>query len=367
MKIGVNATFLHEKPTGLGVFTAGVSRCMSEQEEDLLVFSPIPVPDLQEKFRYRIPASVRGSLNFSGNLLRAAYLNRVIPLLCRRKKIEVLFCPMIEYPFLPLVPLVVHVHDLHPLKFAPQFKRAAVHFRFSLRRLERTAQRVTVSSAAVRKELLEATDLPEDRIDVVPLAYNRERFYPRGPEGRAAFMSRHVLTRPYLLTVGNLFSYKNLDMLIEAFSRIKDAVPHMLVIVGRKEFAPRGVKSGERVLFTDYVPDEDLPAFYSHADLVVHPSLSEGFGLTPLEAMACGAPVLSSSACALPEVVGDAGILFDPGDPGALGDLIVRVLRDQGLRKELSGKGLERAKMFSWEKTAAGIIASCRKAKGGGR
>ncbi|MDA8434250.1 MAG: glycosyltransferase family 1 protein [Nitrospiraceae bacterium] len=367
MKIGINATSLHEKPTGLGVFTAEVSRCMSAQEKDLLVFSPIPVTGLPERFRYRIPASVKGSLNFSGNLLRAVYLNGVLPLLCRRNGIEVLFCPMIEYPFVPLVPLVVHVHDLHPLKFAPQFKRAAVHFRFSLRRIKSTARRVTVSSEAVKKELLGATDLPEDRIDVVPLAYNRELFYPRKTGGRAEFMSRYSLTRPYLLTVGNLFPYKNLDMLIESFLGIKDAIPHMLVIVGRKEFAPAGMKGGERVFFTDYVPDEDLPGFYSHAEMVVHPSLSEGFGLTPLEAMACGTPVLSSSACALPEVVGNAGILFDPRDPGALGALIVRVLQDQRLRKELTEKGLERAKMFSWEKTASGIIMSCRKAQGEGR
>jgi glycosyltransferase involved in cell wall biosynthesis len=278
----------------------------------------------------------------------------------------VLFCPITEYPFLPLVPLVVHVHDLQPVKFAPQFKRAAVHFRISLNLLKNIARRVTVSSLAVKKDLLSATDLREDVIDVVPLAYNRELFFPRGPEGRAAFMSRHSLTRPYLLTVGNLFPYKNLDLLIEAFLKIQDAIPHLLVIVGRKEFASHEWASGERVLFTDYIPDAELPDFYSYADLLVHPSLSEGFGLTPLEAMACGTPVLSSSAASLPEVVGDAGLLFDPRDARALAELIVGVLHDGRLRAELSRKGLERAKIFSWEKTASGIIGACRRALGEG-
>jgi glycosyltransferase involved in cell wall biosynthesis len=364
LKIGVNATFLHEKPTGLGVFTAEISRGMSALNRDLLVFSPIPVSGVPEGSLYRVPPSVKGSLRFSGNLLRAAYLNGVLPLLCRRNRIGVLFCPMIEYPFVPLVPLVVHVHDLHPVKFAPQFKRAAAHFKLSLRRLEKVVRRVTVSSVAVKKELLGATGLREDIIDVVPLAYDRRLFYPRGPEGRDAFMARYSLTRPFILTVGNLFPYKNLDMLIEAFLRIQDAIPHMLVIVGRKEFASGELTSAERVLFTDYVPDEDLPSFYSYADLLVHPSLSEGFGLTPLEAMACGTPVLSSSACALPEVVGEAGILFDPLDAGALARLIVRVLQDVRLREELSEKGLDRTKNFSWEKTASGLIDACRKALG---
>jgi glycosyltransferase involved in cell wall biosynthesis len=364
LKIGINATFLHQKPTGLGVFTSEIARSVSALNEDLLVFSPIQVAGVPEGSLYKVPSSVKGSLRFSGNLLRAAYLNAVLPLLCRRSGVKVLFCPMIEYPFVPLVPLVVHVHDLHPVKFASQFKRAAVHFRFSLHRLEKVVQRVTVSSMAVKKELLGATGLKGDIIDVVPLAYNRDLFYPRAPEKRAAFMARYSLTRPYLLTVGNLFSYKNLDTLVEAFLEIKDAVPHMLVVVGRKEFAPHQLTSGERVLYTDYVPDEDLPDFYSYADLLVHPSLSEGFGLTPLEAMACGTPVLSSSACALPEVVGDAGVLFDPRNADELAGLIVRVLQDGRLRKELTEKGLARVKNFSWEKTASGIISACRKALG---
>ena len=362
MKLAVNATFLHEKPTGLGVFTSEVCRGISTLNRDLLVFSPIAVSGVPEGSLYRVPPSVKGSLRFSGNLLRAAYLNGMLPFLCRRSRIEVLFCPMIEYPFVPLVPLVVHVHDLHPVKFAQQFKRAAVHFRLSLRRLEKVVRRVTVSSLAVKKELMGATGLHDDIIDVVPLAYNRELFYPRGPEERAAFMYRYSLIRPHILMVGNLFPYKNLDMLIKAFLKIKDAIPHMLVIVGRKEFASRELTSGERVLFTDYVPEKDLPGFYSYADLLVHPSLSEGFGLTPLEAMACGTPVLSSSACALPEVVGDAGLLFDPADSAALGELILTTLGNEGLRKTLSAKGLKRAELFSWEKTAQGILHSCEKA-----
>ncbi|MFI5294024.1 MAG: glycosyltransferase family 4 protein [Thermodesulfovibrionales bacterium] len=362
MKIGVNATFLGEKPTGLGVFTQEISRYLSAVSRDFVVFSSAALEGVPEDFVYRVPPSIRGSLRFRDNLLRFVYLNLRLPLLCRNKKIDVLFCPMIEFPFLPLVPLVVHIHDLHPILFSAQFRRAAAHFRYSLKRLEKVAGRVTVSSAAVKKELLAATGIREEIIDVVPLAYSRDRFYPQGPEGRNVFFKKYSLRGRYILTVGNLFPYKNIDSLVEAFLTIKDKVPHSLVIVGRKEYAAGRPLNDERILYTDYVPDEDLPKFYSYADLLVHPSLSEGFGLTPLEAMACGTPVISSTGGSLKEVIGDSGMFFEPADTGSMGRLIVRVLGDEGLRKRLVEKGFAQTLKFSWEKTAAGIMESCRKA-----
>jgi glycosyltransferase involved in cell wall biosynthesis len=362
LKIGVNATFLSERPTGLGVFTEGIARHIPPLNNDFLLFSPVAVEGLPEDLLYRVPPFIKGSLRFRSNLLRFIYLNACLPLLCRNRKIDVLFCPMIEFPYVPLVPLVVHVHDLHPVRFSEQFKRAAAHFRFSLKRLEKAARRVTVSSGAVKRELLAATRIREDMIDVVPLAYNRDRFYPRGPEGRDVFLKKYSLKGPYILTVGNLFPYKNIDSLVEAFLKIKDKVPHSLVVVGRKEFSARQPVNDERILYTDYVPDEDLPKFYSYAELLVHPSLSEGFGLTPLEAMACGTPVVSSNAGSLTEVIGDSGIFFEPTDTDSIGRLIVRVLSDDGLRKRLVEKGFAQTLKFSWEGTAAGILKTCKRA-----
>ena len=362
MKIGVNATFLSNKPTGLGVFTQEISRFIAVLNRDLVVFSPVAVEGVSEDFIYRVPHSVRGSLRFRDNLLRFMYLNIRLPLLCRNSRIDVLFCPMIEFPFLPHVPVVVHIHDLHPILFSAQFKRASAHFRFSLKRLEKVARRVTVSSEAVKKELLAATGIREEVIDVVPLAYSRDRFYPRGPEGRDAFLKKYSLRGRYILTVGNLFPYKNIDRLVEAFLSIKGKIEHSLVIAGRKDYAAGRQANDDRILYTDYVPDEDLPKFYSYADLLVHPSLSEGFGLTPLEAMACGTPVISSTGGSLKEVIGDAGMFFEPTDTDSMGLMIVRLLGDQGLRKRLVEKGFEQTLKYSWEKTAAGIIESCRKA-----
>ncbi len=274
---------------------------------------------------------------------------------------------MMEYPFFPLVPLVVQVHDLHPLEFLPQFGRAGLYFKFSLDRLGKTARRVTVVSEFVKKELLRETDIPEDRIDVVLNGYNKEKYSPRPIGERNEFMRRYSLESRYILFVGNLFPYKNVGMLIEAFLGIKDKIPHDLVIVGRHEFLDGELPRDERVRYIEYVPHGDLARFYTFADILVHPSLSEGFGLTPLESMACGTPVICSNRASLPEVVGEAGLLFDPGDKTVLAELILTVLANEGLRRELSAKGLKRAELFSWEKTVSGILDSCMKALEGRR
>ncbi len=367
MKIGINATFLSEKPTGLGVFTQEISRFIPVLNRDFIVYSPVSVEGVSDNFIYKVPHTVKGSLRFRDNLMRFAYLNLRLPLLCRGGGVDVLFCPMIEFPFFPFVPLVVHIHDLHPILFSAQFKRAAAHFRFSLKRLGKAARRVTVSSEAVKKELIEAARIGEEFIDVVPLAYSRDRFYPRRPEGRDLFLKKYSIRGRYILTVGNLFPYKNIGNLVKAFLGIKGEIPHSLVIVGRKDLASGPQVNDERILYTDYVPDEDLARFYSYADLLVHPSLSEGFGLTPLEAMACGTPVISSTRGSLKEVIGDSGMFFEPEDADSMGRLIVKVLGDGDLRKRLIEKGFAQTLKFSWEKTAAGIIGSCRKALGEGR
>ena len=362
MKIGINATFLHDTPTGLGVFTREVSSCLVERNRDTVIFSPFHFEGVPESAISLVPSSIRGSTRFFNNLLRVSYQNAVLPFRCRAGKRDLLYCPMMEYPFIPIVPLVVQVHDLHPLRFLSQFGRAGLYFRLSLDRLGKTARRITVVSEYIKKELLRETDIPENRIDVVLNGYNKKRFYPRPLQERKEFLQRYSLADRYILFVGNLFPYKNVTLLIEAFLRIKEEIPHDLVIAGRREFFNGTLPQDERVRYLDYVPQGDLPGLYSYADILVHPSMSEGFGLTPLEAMACGTPVICSSRTSLPEVIGDAGLLFDPADSITLGELILTTLGNEVLMETLSAKGLKRAELFSWEKTAEGILHSCEKA-----
>jgi glycosyltransferase involved in cell wall biosynthesis len=167
----------------------------------------------------------------------------------------------------------------------------------------------------------------------------------------------------YILFVGRIDARKNLSGLIKSFIILKNfyKIPHQLVIAGGKSFLPREIRRQldldkvnykNEIIFTGYLPEEELPVFYNYADVFVYPSLYEGFGLPVLEAMACGCPVVASNVASIPEVLGEAGILVTPTDIDELATAIYRVISDNNLRRQLSQAGLARAALFSWEKTA---------------
>ncbi|MBM3460424.1 MAG: glycosyltransferase family 4 protein, partial [Armatimonadetes bacterium] len=174
---------------------------------------------------------------------------------------------------------------------------------------------------------------------------------------------RFGLLRPYVLSLCHIHPRKNLPRLVRAWNRIAGRVPHQLVLVGKQGWgneelnqAISGASPGHEPVFTGYVADGDLPFLYAAADLFVYPSLYEGFGLPPLEAMACGTPVLTSSVSSLPEVVGDAALLVNPYDEGALARALEELLADSARRRQLSEAGLNRAAGFSWERCARATI-----------
>jgi glycosyltransferase involved in cell wall biosynthesis len=174
------------------------------------------------------------------------------------------------------------------------------------------------------------------------------------------------LPADYLLYVGTIEPRKNLPTLLQAYRILLDRMGHAptLVIAGRKGWLHSPVfrrvtelDLGGQVQFTDWIEQADLPALFSGATAFVYPSLYEGFGLPPLEAMACGTPVICSNASALPEVVGEGGLLVDPRDAGALARAMEQVLTDTSLRADLSARGLAQASKFSWERTARETLA----------
>jgi glycosyltransferase involved in cell wall biosynthesis len=363
LKIGINATFLNENPTGIGIFTKEVSERLSTLQKNTVVFTSVPLKaDVQ-----KTSVSMRGSLQFAHNYYRFIYINTLLPAVLKRLKIEVLFCPIMEFPFIPFSPLVVTVHDLHPVYFSEQFGYSAIHFKFALKLLPFLARRVIVPSFFVKEELLKAVDLKDEIVDVVYEGYNAELFRPCSDEMKAEFSGRYGIKAPYLLFVGSLFPYKNVKTLLKSFMDIKNKIPHSLVIIGRKDVARDPLHEDERIIYLDYMSTNELPYFYSYADMLIHPSLFEGFGLTLLEAMACGTPVISSRGGSLPEVVGDAGIYFDPLDSAALSRLILEVVSNRGLRSELREKGFRQVRKFSWDRTAEGILKSCEDALKGKR
>jgi len=255
---------------------------------------------------------------------------------------------------------VITIHDLTPFLFPKQYPTYSVILhKLLLPKTTRNADRIITISICSKRDIIKYLKVPENKIDVIYRASGKQ-FIPLGEKEVRERRRKCDLDFPFILYVGVLHPRKNIPRLIEAYHQVKKTgVAHKLVIGGKKLFKYTDIfeiiarLNLERdVVFTGYVPDEDLPGLYNAADLFVFPSLYEGFGIPPLEAMACGTPVITSNTSSLPEVVGDVEIMVDPYDVDGLAEAMYRVLTDEALRKDMSKKGVERAKLFSYEKEA---------------
>lgn len=288
-------------------------------------------------------------------------------------------------PPLSPCPTVVTIHDIsfehYPQFFSPRdllILRALVPWS-----ARRAAHILTVSQHA-KREIVERYALSPDKITVTYEAAG-EQFQPvADPASLHAVRAKYgIPDGPFVLALGNLQPRKNIVRLVEAFGRVmngkqltvsgeqsgeitahRSPLTASLVIAGKAQWREsevyRAVQQAGlegRVVFPGYVDDADLPALYSAAVVFVYPSLYEGFGLPPLEAMACGTPVISSNAASLPEVVGDAALLIDPADSEALAQALHDVLTQPALQADLRQRGLRRAAQFSWQRCAAETLA----------
>lgn len=218
-------------------------------------------------------------------------------------------------------------------------------------------------SEHTRRDIIETYGIEPSRITAIPLAAPRH-FYPVD-DYRELQRVRHTygIEGQYILSVGSIQPRKNLARLVQAYASLRDTHSETelpkLVLVGKHAWlydetlrALEKTKVTDSVILTGYVPESDLPPLYSGAICFVYPSYFEGFGLPPLEAMKCGAPVIVGNQTSLPEVVGDAGVTVDPFDVRSIAEAIEKLIKDSALRRELSVKGLRRAEMFDWRKTA---------------
>lgn len=278
-------------------------------------------------------------------------------------KPNIFFSP---YPSLPLYcpcPKVAVVHDLSFLVVRNSFKiHSQIILKKQLLHIVRRASKIIAVSESTKKDLIKFVKASPENVAVIYEGYDTDAYKPQFDTDEVkALVQRYGIDSRYVLYVGTLEPRKNIPRLIEAFASLKKqgGIEHKLVVTGKKGWLYNNIfltvtRTGldNEVIFTDYVPDQDLPLLISGADLFVYPSLYEGFGLPPLEAMACGTPVITSNLSSLPEVVGDAGILVDPYSVDEIAEAIHQVLSNARLREQMQRKGLDRARMFSWEKTA---------------
>lgn len=247
------------------------------------------------------------------------------------------------------LPKVTTVHDLVPFKY-PQTTADNVRqaHKKRLHWVIRESRRIIAVSKSTKDDLISVLNVPEEKIVVIPEGVE-SRFVPQPLEIVDSIKRKYHLDHEYIFALSTLEPRKNQTGLIKAFRLVKERYPGLTLLIGGRTGWGEIPKPEPGVLMPGYIPDADLPALYSGAAAYVLPSLYEGFGLSPLQAMACGTPVVSSNISSMPEVVGNAGILVEPKDTRSITTGIIEALENRGT---LIKKGLQQAEKFSWNKTA---------------
>ena len=298
------------------------------------------------------------------------------PWAARRERLDLLHAPVNVGPLLSPCPQIVTLHDLsfylYPEMFSPA--KRLYQQRLSRHSLRHAAGIIAVSEST-RQDAVRLLGLPQDDITVVRNGVGAEMRPRRGDPALDALRKRYSLPERFVLSLSTLEPRKNLTLLVEAFADLaaRHQVDHALVIAGGQGWFYETIYAAvdrlslrDRVIFPGYVPEHDKSLWYSAADLFVYPSLYEGFGLPPLEAMACGTPVIVANTSSLPEVVGDAGVYVDPYDAEGLAGAMAALLRDPERRHTLAIAGLAQAARFSWATTAKGTAQVYRRILGEG-
>jgi glycosyltransferase involved in cell wall biosynthesis len=344
LRIGFDGRDLLRKRTGVVNNAVHVARLLAERRDaDFVVYTDTFVdPVVQPP-----PGVPLRRLNAPP----VTWKHLALPLALLRDRIDVFHSPTGTLPLLAPCRQIVTSHDLfaavEPAWFPPGM---AAQLRTTQRRAARSASSVIAVSECTRRDLVERYGVAPDKIRVVYNGVDHDRFVPREVDAEA-IARRFGVRHPFILCVGSLMPWRNAPRLLQAAARLDLG----LLFVGRDIW---GSDPTERLAakhgwdwarFAGYVDDGALPVLYAAARVFAYPSLYEGFGIPPLEAMASGTPVVASTAGALPEVLGDAALLVDPLDTDALAQALDAAARDQG---ELRRRGLERAAQFTWSRTA---------------
>ena len=371
MRIAIDYTAAVNQTAGIGRFVRSLVDAVIhlDARNQYVLMHAAPRPEALFQFPDRPNVSRRG-LRLSERALNIVWHRAGIPLPAdwMTGPIDLFHSPDFVLPPLRRTPGILTVHDLAFLLF-PECAEESLR-EYLLKAVPRSVRRadfVVADSENTANDVICMLGVPPERVAVVPGGVDPGFSPVKNPTVLAAARRNLGLDdTPFILFVGVIEPRKNLRGLMDAFAILKSRyrLPHRLVIAGGRGWLSDGIfQYAERspllheMLFTGFVPDADLPALYSAADVLVMPSLYEGFGLPLLEAMACGTPVVASNAASLPEVVGDAGPLVNPNDPDALAEALARVVSDSGLHADLRARGLARAAQFTWQTAAAKLLA----------
>lgn len=378
MRIAIDYTAALQQRAGIGRYTRGLVQSLSQLDANseyvLLVsgrsYQENRIPPLSPNFRLKyLPLSHRWTTALWHRL------RLPIPADLFTGRVDLFHSPDFVLPPLRRGKKILTIHDLSFYRY-PQGAEPSLlwYLKGAVPRSVTRADFIFADSQCTKKDLVEILNVPQEKVAVIYPGVDA-RFRPDDDHRYQTILrAKYGLESPFILSVGTIEPRKNYPRLIQAFQllRAEYKIPHQLIIVGGRGWLFHDIYQeverlgiGDSVRFLGYVPEEDLRALYRGAEVFAFPSHYEGFGLPPLEAMACGVPTVVSNTSSLPEVVGDAALMVSPDDIKGLAEALYRLLSDDALRAELRKEGLEQAQKFSWEKTGEDVLAHYRRIAGG--
>jgi len=361
-KVIINATNIGERSSGIGIYTLNIIKELVKKETDIYFeiyfnkkcrrqVSDILFPD---NFEIKwVTKYVSPDYNFPGHFLRLIYSN----LLSIFKKGNLFFnTSQLEISFFNRNQ-VVTIHDVIPLLFPELHKKQYFYFKKMLRfALDRTLTIIT-PSVHTKKLLIQFYGIHSDKIEMISNGI---------PDHFLVQRKNAVAKEDYIIYAGRICPMKNIKGIIDSFRSVKDSIPHNLVFIGggRKEIKreiragrlPSDILNDKRIILKGYVSEDKMIELISHASLFIFPAFYEGFGLPPLEAMACGTPVLVSSASSIPEVCGNAAHYVDPFSKTQIANGILKIVKEKPYAEKLINRGFSRVENFPWSYTANAIM-----------
>lgn len=373
MKIAFNALFFQFPSTGTGQYMTHLLKALTEIEpaNDYVLLGPRSTANATTTTLPYTVHPVPGFAQRNDNIEKVIWEQFTLPAAARKAGVDILHVPYFAPPLLPRTPTVVTIHDAIQMRLPAYLpsRKVQTYMQLVSRAAHYATAIITVSEHA-RQDIVDALKLPPERVRVIYEAAGDEYQPVTNPALLAQARARYGLGERYIFYLGGMDQRKNVPQLVRAFAHLSAQIgdPDLQLLISGNPDKQQGalfpdprpvaadVSMAGQIIYR-FVEEEDKPAIYSGASLFVFPSLYEGFGLPPLEAMSCGAPVVCSNRTSLPEVVGDAALLVDPEDTRALVEAMRQALTDSSLQTELRARSLQRAKQFSWQKTAQETLA----------
>lgn len=364
MRIGIEATAYYKNIAGSGVYARNIINIWKKKEGNkntIFLFSSKRPSEIDLGKKKNIFARL---INGIKDIL---WMQIVLPIKLKKNNVDILFCPTFLGPIFSHCPTIVTILDMSFIRYPQTLDRLFLFYvKILLPLIKKRANVILTISEFSKMEIIKLLKVPKEKIKVIYGGCD-EKFNVISDEvGINKVKNKYKLSQKFILNVGTLEPRKNITSLIAAFNELKkkQLIDHKLVLCGPKGWHYKDIfkkikelKLENEIIFLGFIPEEDLPFLYNVAQVFVYPSLYEGFGLPVLEAMSCGCPVITSNVSSLPEIVGNSAILVDSLNTEELEQAILKVIKNKDLRKDLIKKGIERSKMFSWEKAAEDAFA----------